>query len=316
MRHEQQDTEEHGSLIKTPKQLIVTVILAFLVPIIVILLLVNVVASGVKTGAGSESMTPQATSQRIAPVAKFELVDANAPRVLQSGEQVYKSTCFSCHASGTAGAPVVGDEGSWAKYIKEGYEAMLEVALKGKGAMPPKGGNPALDDLEVARAVVYMANQSGGSFDEPAEPAPAEGEQEGGKPAEGGQADAQPAGGQAAQAGAQQQQPQQAAAPAVAKQPTTTPTEGASGSSAEATVNPAGEKLYKTTCFACHGTGVAGAPKFGDKAAWSKYIETGEDAMLQVVLKGKGAMPPKGGAANASEDDLRAAVRYMVNAVK
>ena len=308
MRHEQQHSEEHGSLIKTPKQLIVTVVPGFVVPIIIILLLVNVVASGVKTGAGSDSMTPQATSQRIAPVAKFELVDANAPRVLQTGEQVYKTTCFSCHDAGTAGAPKVGDEASWAKYIKEGYEQMLEVALKGKGAMPPKGGNPALDDIEVARAVVYMANQSGGKFDEPPEPAPAEDDAQA-KPAEGGQA----AGSDPAQAAA----PAQAKAqPEVAEQGTTTPKEGASGDNAQATVNPAGEKLYKTTCFACHGTGVAGAPKFGDKAAWAKYVETGEDTMVEMAIKGKGAMPPKGGAMNASEDDIRAAVRYMTNALK
>ncbi|WP_415834852.1 c-type cytochrome, partial [Bordetella bronchialis] len=84
----------------------------------------------------------------------------------------------------------------------------------------------------------------------------------------------------------------------------------------QATVNPAGEKLYKTTCFACHGTGVAGAPKFGSKADWDKYIQTGMDAMVKTAITGKGAMPPKGGAANASEADIRAAVEYMVQSVK
>ncbi|MFU2069393.1 c-type cytochrome, partial [Bordetella hinzii] len=83
-----------------------------------------------------------------------------------------------------------------------------------------------------------------------------------------------------------------------------------------AATNPAGEKLYKSTCFACHGTGVANAPKFGDKAAWAPYVATGIDTMVKVALTGKGAMPPKGGAANASEEDIRAAVEYMVNAAK
>ncbi|MEI2416013.1 c-type cytochrome [Orrella sp. JC864] len=328
MRQEQQHAEEHGSLIKTPKQLIVTVVLAFLVPIIVILLLVNLVASGTRVGAGSDTLTAEATARRIAPVAGFELVDANAPRVLQTGEQVYNATCASCHGAGVAGAPKLGDEQGWAKYIKEGYETMLKVAIEGKGAMPPKGGNPALDDLEVARAVVYMANQSGANLEEPAEPAP-QAQQDGAQPE--GQ-DQAPAGTGAASAPAQQAaQPQQAqqqgqpqpgqpeqapqgqqAEPAQAAAAGQKPAAG----EAQAAIDPAGEKLYKTTCFACHGTGVGGAPKLGDKAAWDKYIETGEDAMLAVVIKGKGIMPPKGGAANASEDELRAAIRYMVNSVK
>ena len=85
---------------------------------------------------------------------------------------------------------------------------------------------------------------------------------------------------------------------------------------AAAAVNPAGEKLYKSVCFACHATGVANAPKFGDKAAWDPYIKTGMDAMVKVAMQGKPPMPPKGGAADASEDDIRAAVQYMVDAAK
>jgi len=77
----------------------------------------------------------------------------------------------------------------------------------------------------------------------------------------------------------------------------------------------AGEALYKQTCFACHGTGVAGAPKFGDKAAWAPRAKQGLPALVQSAMKGKGAMPPKGGS-NATEQELRAAIEYMVNAAK
>src|SRR5690606_3292920 len=251
MSNEQEHTEEHGSLIKTPKQLIVTVVLAFAVPIIVIIMLVNMVAAGSKTGAGSDALTAEAIDKRIAPVAKFELVDANAPKVVKTGEQVYTTVCAACHAAGVAGAPKFGDSDGWAKFIKEGFESMLNVALHGKGAMPAKGGNPALDDFEVARAVVYMANQAGGSFPEPQEPAP-RGDQA--QP----EAAAEPAAAQPAPA-------PQAAAPAAAPQPAPTAEAAAPAAetapAAQAAVNPAGEKLYKTTCFACHGTGVAGAPK-------------------------------------------------------
>ncbi|WP_312439158.1 c-type cytochrome, partial [Achromobacter sp.] len=108
-----------------------------------------------------------------------------------------------------------------------------------------------------------------------------------------------------------------AAAPAAAASAAAAPAAAAPAPEQKAAaVNPAGEQLYKTACFACHATGVANAPKFGDKAAWEPYIKTGMDAMVKVAMTGKGVMPPKGGAANASEADIRAAVEFMVNAAK
>src|SRR5690606_38043259 len=106
---------------------------------------------------------------RIKPVADFRLVDTSAPKEAKTGQQVYESTCSACHNAGVAGAPKLGDKAAWARHIAEGLEKIFEVALHGEGAMPPKGGNPSLSDLEVKRAAVYMVNQSGGSFDEPAD---------------------------------------------------------------------------------------------------------------------------------------------------
>ena len=77
-----------------------------------------------------------------------------------------------------------------------------------------------------------------------------------------------------------------------------------------------GEALYMQACQVCHAAGIAGAPKFGDKAAWTARLSTGLDALHGSVIKGKGAMPPRGGAAQASDADLRAAVEYMAAAVK
>ncbi len=302
MSNEQEHIEEHSSPIKTPKQLIITVILAFVVPIAIIILLVNMVATGTKTGAGSDALSGEAIARRIAPVAGFELVDANAPKVFKTGEQVFAAVCTACHTAGVAGAPKMGDNAAWAPFIKSGYDAMLNVALHGKGGMPAKGGNPALSDYEVARAVVYMANQSGGSLPEPAAPA----EEGAKKEADAGAAPAAAAApAPAAPAAAAPAAEAQAPAPAAAPAPQQT-----------AAVNPAGEQLYKTVCFACHATGVANAPKFGDKAAWEPFIKTGMDAMVQVAMQGKPPMPPKGGAANASEEDIRAAVQFMVDAAK
>ncbi len=77
-----------------------------------------------------------------------------------------------------------------------------------------------------------------------------------------------------------------------------------------------GKAVYDKTCVACHATGVANAPKFGDKAAWAPRVATGKDALVKSVLGGKGAMPPKGGASDLAEDDVKAAVDYLLSAVK
>ncbi|KGD92226.1 cytochrome C [Achromobacter sp. RTa] len=82
-----------------------------------------------------------------------------------------------------------------------------------------------------------------------------------------------------------------------------------------AAANPAGEKLYKSACVVCHASGVANAPKLGDKQAWSPFIAQGADALLVTVLKGKGAMPPRGGS-SADEATLRAAVEFMMSAAR
>ena len=77
-----------------------------------------------------------------------------------------------------------------------------------------------------------------------------------------------------------------------------------------------GQKIYQQSCQACHASGVAGAPKLGDKDAWAPRIATGMDAMMANVMNGKNAMPPKGACASCSDDDLKAAAQYMVDQVK
>lgn len=77
-------------------------------------------------------------------------------------------------------------------------------------------------------------------------------------------------------------------------------------------VNPAGEKLYKSACLACHMAGVANAPKVGDKARWSALTAKGMDALMEVTINGKGAMPPRG-ATKADDATLQAAVEYMIS---
>jgi cytochrome c5 len=167
------DAQHEESAIKTPKQLILAILAGFLVPVICIVLLVLYVTNEKRIGAGSDN-SPEAVAQRIQPVADegFTLKDANAPKILKTGEEVYKMTCAACHASGVAGAPKFGDAGAWQARISEGYDTLVKHAINGIRAMPAKGGNPDLDDVEVERVVVLMANSAGAKFSEPVVNAP------------------------------------------------------------------------------------------------------------------------------------------------
>jgi cytochrome c5 len=164
--------DSHEGPIKTPKQLVLTVLASFVVPIVTIILIAHFVAFGTKPGAGSTELGAEAVARRLQPVGTVEVRDASAPQVLRTGEQVFQGVCSACHATGAAGAPKVADAAAWAPRIKQGYETLLNAALKGKGAMPAQGGGDYAD-VEVARAMVYMANQSGAKFDEPKAPAAA-----------------------------------------------------------------------------------------------------------------------------------------------
>jgi cytochrome c5 len=93
--------------------------------------------------------------------------------------------------------------------------------------------------------------------------------------------------------------------------PSAAPTAGP-GTSAAAD----GKKVYDTACVACHATGVAGAPKLGDKVAWAPRLASGTSALYQTALKGKGAMPPKGGNMALPDADVKAAVDFMTATVK
>ena len=78
------------------------------------------------------------------------------------------------------------------------------------------------------------------------------------------------------------------------------------------TASADGQKIYQTSCQACHATGAAGAPKLGDKDAWAPRIAKGNDALFSSVKNGLKAMPPKGTCMSCSEDELRAAMEYMI----
>lgn len=353
---EHHSDEEPQAFIKTPRQLILVVILAFLVPILIMFMLINYVNNQIRTGAGSDAMTTAAIDARVAPVAGFELVDASAPQEFLTGDAVYEQVCAACHTSGVAGAPVLGNAGEWAPRLEKGYDTLLASSINGLGAMPPKGGAAHLSDFEIERAMVYLANESGASFDEPQSPeAEGEGEaaatEEAASDAAATQAATEEAAteeavevaaqdihqeevdataeaeaatlegpaevaesGQANIPEAQEQQDDPALAQAEVQAGEAAAEQDAADGQIviSADAQTVGKQLYESVCMACHAAGVAGAPKIGDSADWAPYIATGMDTMLAVSITGKGAMPPRGGAANATDDQLRAAIEYMI----
>jgi cytochrome c5 len=274
--------DQHSSFIKTPQQLVVVLLLAFLVPILGIVLLVQLVTS--RPSADPNALTPESIAARIQPVGRIEFGKAPEAAGARSGESIVKATCATCHQAGVANAPKIGDAGSWAPRLKEGLKGMLANAIKGKGAMPPRGGDASLTDEELARAIVYMANQSGGKLKEPAAPK------------------------QAAKPAAPQQQAQ---APAPPKEQAKAPVAEAKPAAASD-----GKAVYDKICFACHAQGLAGAPKLGEKEAWAPRVKQGNAALVQSVIKGKGAMPPKAGSPALSDAEIRAAVDFMVSQSK
>ncbi|HET9404905.1 MAG TPA: c-type cytochrome [Burkholderiales bacterium] len=172
--------DEHSSLIKTPKQLIIVVVLAFAVPILLIVMLTQLITGGTDLGKDNPALSEEAIARRLKPVGEVA-VDASQPKPSPAapvavaaapvpgaaipaaakgdtgkGKSVYDSACTVCHAAGVAGAPKAGDKAAWAPRLKTGMAALYTSSIKGKSAMPPKGGNLSLSDADVKAAVDYM----------------------------------------------------------------------------------------------------------------------------------------------------------------
>ncbi len=189
------------------------------------------------------------------------------------GKTTYESVCFACHGQGIAGAPKFGDKEAWGPRIEKGLETLHEHALKG------------------------FTGSSGSMM-----------------PAKGGRADLSD---EAVMAAVDYMV---SAAGGKVSEVSNTSSQDSPESSGGATVavvdGGKGKEVYEGTCFACHATGVAGAPKFGDKEAWAPRISKGKETLYDHALHGfmgKGMMPPKGGKADLSDEEVKAAVDYMVN---
>lgn len=237
--------------------------------------------------------------ENLKPIGVSSTSDAPAASAAgRAGKEIYNAVCASCHATGILESPKFGDNSAWSARAKDGLDALLTSAANGKGAMPAKGGDPSLSDSELKAVVLYMTKEAGLDLGGAAEEK-AEEKKEAPKKDDEAKSELK-----------SEEKPELAVAPA--------PAEPAAPVVAAAPAAPSidGKKVYDTTCFACHATGVAGSPKLGDKEAWSARIATGIEALYTTSIQGKGAMPPKGGNMALADDKVKAAVDYMVNQSK
>jgi cytochrome c5 len=127
-------------------------------------------ASDSGSGAADQVAADKAIAARIAPIgtvvtdpAALLKVSTAAPHAAMSGEQIVGSVCGACHGAGVLGAPKIGDKAAWGARVKAagGVDGLVASAAKGKGSMPPRGGNPDLSSDELKAAIQQMLKQTG-----------------------------------------------------------------------------------------------------------------------------------------------------------
>ena len=184
------------------------------------------------------------------PLLALALSSAPALAADRSGKEVVETVCAGCHATGKDGAPKLGDQAAWAQRAAKGLDKITQNAITGVRNMPAHGGQAALTDLEMTRAVGYMVS-----------------------------------GGKAADA-------KKAVKPANAR---------------------TGEQVVQERCQECHATGKQGAPKLGDMNDWKPRLQNGVDPLIKSAINGHNSMPARGGLANLSDAEMKAAVEFMVS---
>ena len=189
------------------------------------------------------------------------------------------AVCFACHnANGVARIPGVPNlAGQQSDYLESALRAYREGRTRQNPTMNAMA--QPLSDRDIVNIAAYFSLQTRG------------------------------ANGGVQTVAAVAQPPREAIAPlpaTAADKP-----QGATLTPAKADLLSPGKQIYSSTCFACHATGAAGAPKVGDRAAWSARIAQGDATLLQHAMHGFNAMPPKGGCATCSDTDIRAAIAYM-----
>ena len=153
-------------MISTPKQLITVVVLAFAVPLIIILLIVQFITGGIKVDPNSSAMSEQAIAKRMNPLSankSNQMAGSSSSEsvavALDPGESLYNTVCQACHTAGIAGAPKTGDKTAWSERVKLGNDTLSKSVINGKNMMPARGGATNASNDDIRAAVDFMLSE-------------------------------------------------------------------------------------------------------------------------------------------------------------
>ena len=153
-------------MISTPKQLITVVVLAFAVPLTIILLIVQFITGGIKVDPNSSAMSEQAIAKRMNPLSankSNQMAGRSSSEsvavALDPGESLYNTVCQACHTAGIAGAPKTGDKTAWSERVKLGNDTLSKSVINGKNMMPARGGATNASNDDIRAAVDFMLSK-------------------------------------------------------------------------------------------------------------------------------------------------------------
>lgn len=287
MAHSSQDHEQHFLKVFIAVLIVLTLFTLFCVA------MARTLAP--ESDSSDDVILKAALQDRISPVGKVntgEVVQevAAAPAVELSPEELVAANCAACHQSGVAGAPKSDDDEEWAKRRELGVDALLASVINGKGAMPARAGTTLDDDqllLAVQHLAGFAADDDAGSESEAAEESAAE--------------ETETAETEAVESAVDADTSAEASA-----------TPAAAGEMVAGELTDKVKSTVDGLCIGCHLAGVAGAPKIGDQEAWASRAEKGLAGMTSVVVKGQGAMPPRGGS-SLTDEEIATAIEYLMS---
>jgi len=261
----------------------------------------------------SEAVTieiPKVITQTPVAEAKSQPLKVTSPSA--SGKSVYDRVCMACHNTGILNAPKLGDKADWAARIEKGEATLIKNSINGFNTMPPRGGN-FVNDADMQLAVQYMLASVG--FETSPEPVKVvEITPNPVKPVE---PKSEPIITKPKVLETTKEIPKAVTIPKMPEIPKEViKTSKLVSSTPIATSPKQGKDIYDATCKSCHIVGIAGAPKVTEKKDWEQRLAKGEEILVQSAINGLNIMPPKGGNANLTDEEVKLAVQYMLKIIK